>query len=187
MASWCDKCKLPRFETNNDLGKRLGQLLVKMEMSLQQKDHDDLLRTCMADAHDISRRLLGKTKICQSGSGICVVGTAPTGAGEPPELPNADMPPQDGESEVEEIQEGVHQLRVVLPSRVLVPRLTYHAPDDYEELRGVGRGCDAYPDFSAAAVPVVGNTSWQGQGAHYPRELDEFSSSSSYSDDLPDD
>src|SRR5258708_17278431 len=187
MASWCDTCKLPRFETNNDLGKRLGQLLVKMEMSLQQKDHDDLLRTCMADAHDISRRLLGKTKICQSGSGICVGGTAPTGAGEPPELPNADMPPQDGGSEVEEIQEGVHQLRVVLPSRVLVPRLTYHAPDDYEELRGVGRGCDAYPDFSAAAVPVVGNTSWQGQGAHYPRVLDYFSRSSSYSHDLPDD
>src|SRR5258708_8199872 len=135
MASWCDTCKLPRFETNNDLGKRLGQLLVKMEMSLQQKDHDDLLRTCMADAHDISRRLLGKTKICQSGSGICVVGTAPTGAGEPPELPNADMPPQDDESEVDEIQEGVHQLRVVLPSRVLFPPPPYHPHNNSYDLR----------------------------------------------------
>src|SRR5258708_2118155 len=151
MTSWCDKCKLPRFETNNELGKRLGQLLVKMEMNLQQTDHDDLLRADMADAHDISRRLLGKTEVCQAGSGICTGATVPAAAVEPLDPPIVDIPAPDSESDIDEIQAGAHQLRITIPSRVLVPRLQFSPPG------GMGRGCEAYPDLSSAAVPVVGD------------------------------
>src|SRR5258708_14180311 len=173
MASWCDTCQMPRFETNNELGRRLSQLLMKMEMNLKEPDHEDLVRSNMAEAHDISRRLLGKTLVCQSGGGICTGSAASPGAigGAGPVQPTEplviDVSSTDSENEEQILGAGIqHRLVVTLPTRVL---LSQHpaAPQEYGgELRGVGRGCPDYPDFNSAAVPVVGDNTRRGHAPH---------------------
>src|SRR5258708_4260418 len=99
MVSWGNKCKLPRFETNNEPGKRLGSDAWKIENELPGRERGDLLRSRTPDAHDISRRLPGTTMTCQSGSGCCKGMSAPLGSAEHAVPPIIYLPSTDSEGQ----------------------------------------------------------------------------------------